>query len=286
MLATRPSLPGGGGSPTDRSLWAIPSSLPSDLQGEIGPPGPRGEDGPEGPKGRGGPNGDPGPLGPPGEKVRDTGAGLLPGTGCPDSPEHPGALGGAGMRPAGPPHRSWGRSLLSLSSWLSSGPGSGAPDSCSYTCWGGRPLISLSHPVLQPPHRNRLTSSPNTPPCPAPGLGRSGRRIEQDPTDRERFSHTRGLSLRPLASAGVSTPARGPCCKPCRDSGGDTIPEDRQARSGGRGDAPAPVPLPTLASFLSVPSRASRLVTLLLSLCRANSESQDCQATQEDRGQR
>lgn len=49
----------------------LPNLLFFDLQGEIGPPGPRGEDGPEGPKGRGGPNGDPGPLGPPGEKVSD-----------------------------------------------------------------------------------------------------------------------------------------------------------------------------------------------------------------------
>lgn len=52
--------------------WGTPHLPFSDLQGEIGPPGPRGEDGPEGPKGRGGPNGDPGPLGPSGEKVCDT----------------------------------------------------------------------------------------------------------------------------------------------------------------------------------------------------------------------
>lgn len=59
--------------------WGVlPHRLFSDLQGEIGPPGPRGEDGPEGPKGRGGPNGDPGPLGPPGEKVCDLGRSIGP----------------------------------------------------------------------------------------------------------------------------------------------------------------------------------------------------------------
>lgn len=71
-------------------LGVLPHLLFSDLQGEIGPPGPRGEDGPEGPKGRGGPNGDPGPLGPPGEKVGDLGSFTAPwgtdpseGLGCP-----------------------------------------------------------------------------------------------------------------------------------------------------------------------------------------------------------
>lgn len=61
-----------------RGWGVLPHRLFSDLQGEIGPPGPRGEDGPEGPKGRGGPNGDPGPLGPPGEKVCDLGRSIGP----------------------------------------------------------------------------------------------------------------------------------------------------------------------------------------------------------------
>lgn len=106
-------------------LGVLPHLLFSDLQGEIGPPGPRGEDGPEGPKGRGGPNGDPGPLGPPGEKVGDLGSSTAPrgtdpsnGLGCP-------AGDSARLRPPDGDGRDLTRVLSHLPPWHPCQPSQG-----------------------------------------------------------------------------------------------------------------------------------------------------------------
>uniref|UniRef100_A0A452VGQ2 Collagen type V alpha 1 chain n=1 Tax=Ursus maritimus TaxID=29073 RepID=A0A452VGQ2_URSMA len=157
-------------------LGVLPHLLFSDLQGEIGPPGPRGEDGPEGPKGRGGPNGDPGPLGPPGEKVGDLGSSTAPwgtdpsdGLGCP-------AGDSARLRPPDGDGRDLTRVLSHLPPWHPCQPSQGiclltGPSfSClslglsdpvptqvpsEALCWGGpapaSPLVELEEEALPAP---------------------------------------------------------------------------------------------------------------------------------------
>lgn len=175
--------------------------------------------------------------------------------------------------------RSWGRSL-------SSGLGVGAPDSCSYTC-GGPPPSSCSPTPFPSPCTGTGSQLAQTFCCPAPRLGRFNRRIEQNPTDRERFSHTWGISLHPLASAEVSIPARGALLQTRQGFWGGHHPR-RTDRLSLEAVKPAPCsssPADTrrlpLCSKQGRPARDAPL-----SLRRANSESQDCQATQEDRGQR
>lgn len=178
------------------------------------------------------------------------------------------------------PSSRWSRLSLAPTCTIFCG-GVRAPDSCSYTCRRPPTLVLLPYPLPSAPNRNRLCVAQSSRPVLPQGWNSFTKgltRMSQIKDSSPLFGAMASTHCR--FSSGVHPCLRALCFKPGRARSVMTV-------SSAFGDSSL-LQSPAKTRWLSLFSekyRAGRGIHLLY-FRRENSESQDCPATQEDKGQR